>query len=592
MPGCMFSAQFVLVCDLVKVLVPGWEIAHIALNRETLCVGLNGWDIRAINYRVCASSIRENLQVPDSGSWINWSSKAKTYVYGTFEREPFVRRRRIMRTVAIVTCFVLLIPFTAWTQTFISGNISGTWSSTGNPFIVSGDCNVPNGQVLTIEPGVSVIIGENIQFIVNGRISAIGTSNQPIVFDSPNDTSYWNRIYVYYRRGNGTSKFEYCEVNNASTGIYLSIQGQTNHVSNETMRTEIRNCSFSNCLSYGIYGNSEGETICQWPPGRTTFHTYLNPVIRNCTFDSTVVGIAINVHGERHPCGANASFSSYGHASPSIQNNLFRHLTGTVLDLRVGSYAASSNPVFVNNTIVDCFRGLYVREPYDAQVKNNVFCRTAIGVQRSGGLSDGVDYNCFYDSDSTYFIGYGSVYGDTVWTNNNGIPCDLRYNIYRDPQYADVIDFCSMDIRSQCVDAGDDDTTYNDLRFPPSLGLVTNDIGITGGPHTKDCLATGIHNSDDAIVSTFELGQNYPNPFNPETRIEFTLPRRSMVVVTIYNLLGQQIRQLVNQEYSAGNHKVTWDGKSSQGVQASTGIYFYRLKAGSFVETKKMVLLK
>ncbi len=94
------------------------------------------------------------------------------------------------------------------------------------------------------------------------------------------------------------------------------------------------------------------------------------------------------------------------------------------------------------------------------------------------------------------------------------------------------------------------------------------------------------------IPDIFTLEQNYPNPFNPSTTIKFNLPTKSNVIINIYNLLGQQVQQLVNQEYSAGNYKVTWDGTTSDGVKTATGIYFYRIETDNFMDTKKMLFLK
>lgn len=98
--------------------------------------------------------------------------------------------------------------------------------------------------------------------------------------------------------------------------------------------------------------------------------------------------------------------------------------------------------------------------------------------------------------------------------------------------------------------------------------------------------------SDGNMPSEFALLQNYPNPFNPVTTIGFYIPRRSYVSIVIYNLLGQQIKQVLNEDRPAGYHMVFWDGTDSRGLFVSTGIYLYRLRAGDYVETKKMLLLK
>ena len=85
----------------------------------------------------------------------------------------------------------------------------------------------------------------------------------------------------------------------------------------------------------------------------------------------------------------------------------------------------------------------------------------------------------------------------------------------------------------------------------------------------------------------FSLEQNYPNPFNPRTSIRFNLPNRSDVVLKVYNLLGQEVKTLVDAEFEAGTYSVSFDASD-----LPSGVYIYRVRAGTFVETKRMVLLK
>jgi adhesin/invasin len=95
-----------------------------------------------------------------------------------------------------------------------------------------------------------------------------------------------------------------------------------------------------------------------------------------------------------------------------------------------------------------------------------------------------------------------------------------------------------------------------------------------------------------AAPESYALHQNYPNPFNPTTSIGFQMPASGEVTVIIYNLLGQPIRTLVRGERPAGYHTVQWDGRNDRGEQMASGVYHYRLQAGSFAETKKMLLMK
>jgi hypothetical protein len=91
---------------------------------------------------------------------------------------------------------------------------------------------------------------------------------------------------------------------------------------------------------------------------------------------------------------------------------------------------------------------------------------------------------------------------------------------------------------------------------------------------------------------SFSLSQNYPNPFNPQTQIVYALPRECHVKVTIFNLLGQRVKVLVDKHQKAGVKRVYWDGKDEQGVEVASGIYLYKIQAGDFVQSKKMVIPK
>ncbi|MGK9476562.1 FlgD immunoglobulin-like domain containing protein [Melioribacter sp. OK-6-Me] len=96
----------------------------------------------------------------------------------------------------------------------------------------------------------------------------------------------------------------------------------------------------------------------------------------------------------------------------------------------------------------------------------------------------------------------------------------------------------------------------------------------------------------ELLPASFSLEQNYPNPFNPTTIITYTLPEMSEVQIKIYDILGREVRNLINEVKSAGKHSILWDGKDNSGNRVNSGTYFYQIKAGNFVQTRKMLMVK
>lgn len=100
------------------------------------------------------------------------------------------------------------------------------------------------------------------------------------------------------------------------------------------------------------------------------------------------------------------------------------------------------------------------------------------------------------------------------------------------------------------------------------------------------------YNNTNSIAEDFGLVSNYPNPFNPTTTIEFTLPQKNMVKVEVYDVLGNKVTTLVNQELEAGPKKITWNGRSEHNMPVTSGVYIYKIVSGKFSVSKKMMLLK
>ena len=94
------------------------------------------------------------------------------------------------------------------------------------------------------------------------------------------------------------------------------------------------------------------------------------------------------------------------------------------------------------------------------------------------------------------------------------------------------------------------------------------------------------------LPKKFSLHQNYPNPFNPVTKLRYDLPQDSQVKVTVYDMLGNVISNLVDDNQNSGYKSVQWNATNNQGQQVSSGVYLYSIEAGDFRQTKKMIFLK
>lgn len=128
--------------------------------------------------------------------------------------------------------------------------------------------------------------------------------------------------------------------------------------------------------------------------------------------------------------------------------------------------------------------------------------------------------------------------------------------------------------------------------FAPGVGKVAYDEESISGIRKYNLMYSNVitdvsdYNHNDGI-NKFELFQNYPNPFNPFTTIKYSIPHRSSVKITIFDLLGRKTATIVNDEQEAGTHQIKFDGSS-----LPSGVYFYQLRAGTFIETKKMIIMK
>jgi parallel beta-helix repeat protein len=497
-----------------------------------------------------------------------------------------------------------------------TGNVSGTWTLANSPYHINGEITIPDGQTLTIEPGVKVIFTGHYKFNVQGRLLAIGTQLDTITFTPQNPETGWHGIrFMSTPQTNDTAKIIYCKLQygKANTGNDYDISGGAIFVLN------FSKLIISNCLlhhnSCGSSGQPGGGAICLWN-------------------SSSIICSNTLLNNNAPASGVGGGIICWQNANASISNNLISN--NTAGNGGAGIYIGSSNPIVINNIITKNHsydEGGGIRCNYSSRplIINN----TIVNNQASSG--GGI--HC--DGNSDPILINTILYGNTANTGNqayladsgsdpNFLFCDIKggkdhfkgagagvnysgvyeHNIDSDPLFmsAEADDFHLSD-SSFCIGGGNDSVQVgtkwyqappfdfegnsrpNPKSSKPDIGALEN---ILGNP------VTGIQNGLNQMPNQFHLYQNYPNPFNPQTRIKYELPHSGKVVLKVYNIVGEEICTLVDEVKPAGSFEVLWDGRDNTGYLVASGVYLYRIEAQDpsassgqgFVQTKKMLLLQ
>ena len=148
------------------------------------------------------------------------------------------------------------------------------------------------------------------------------------------------------------------------------------------------------------------------------------------------------------------------------------------------------------------------------------------------------------------------------------------------------------DARWQLITSSESYLTIETGHIPTGYKFLLQGKAFTIGQqfHLADRRVSLSLKRDLPITTT--LRQNYPNPFNPITTINYDLPKSAHIQLMVYDILGREVRSLINQEQQAGYHSFNWNSKDNFGRPVSAGIYFYQIQSQGFVKTKKMILLK
>jgi hypothetical protein len=296
-----------------------------------------------------------------------------------------------------------------------------------------------------------------------------------------------------------------------------------------------------------------------------------------------------------------------GDGNPKILNNVITTNQGRYGAAIVLNWCAATirNNIITNNSGGQDYGGgaLWLNQN-GATVKiienNTIISNKVIGVYFYNGGAN--IRNCIIWGNTSSQIGVQTGGPTVIYSDVQGGRTGVG-NINQDPMLKDTSFY--LQPGSPCIDEGDSAANFNDVADPlspsnallPSQGIIRNDMGAYGGPGagkllTFNSLLTEVNNINSHFPSEFRLEQNYPNPFNPSSTIDFSIPllgtgHTVSVQLKIYDLLGREVTKLVDEEKSPGNYEVKFNASG-----LPSGVYFYNLRAGDFVQTRKMLLVK
>jgi photosystem II stability/assembly factor-like uncharacterized protein len=324
---------------------------------------------------------------------------------------------------------------------------------------------------------------------------------------------------------------------------------------------------------------------------------------KNCTLVKTINGgdTWTNVNVSASKCGAGIWFVSADTGFYAYADSLY----GNSVIAKSTNAGASWNVVYSGTGWISYFYFTDSKNGY-ATVNNGSVLKTTDGGQNWTSLNLGEELwgsGIFFFSKDTGFVGgrpsrtsgiwiFKTVNGGTSWQSlSAGNSFFKIFFADRNNGYALNVDSTFGGYMIKSTDGGanwlDEPTPKKSLWgiyfLNTNLGYAVGENGVI----LKYSIATSVKDPPQNIPARFSLEQNYPNPFNPSTNITFSLPSRSYVSLKVFELIGREVSTIIAGELPAGNYTRQWNA-----ANMSSGVYFYRLQAGTFGETKKLMLLR
>jgi hypothetical protein len=420
---------------------------------------------------------------------------------------------------------------------------------------------------LTITAGTDIEFSEGAGLTIRGNVNAIGTRENPINFVAQDTTGFtdlttenggWEGLSFESCATSGSSQLKFCNF------MYAKNVTTTSHGGALTME-RVENIDISNCTFEQNISKNGGALNVNPTNPNLDFTLYHNSFRNNFATDK---GADIYINGINGFLIANAL-----HTNDLLNNK-------ELLNIDADSVMIINSTLFTEN-------GLQLRSDKGAWLlQNNIFWSNEASqiIKFNGSENEimGMIQNCdiYLGVDGISTSGTVNFYDDAVINEDPLFEIDFG-----------VIPFMIGE-NSPCINAGTSELN----EFTPDFDLAGNARVYGGRIDIGAYENQSVSNSDDDVTQVF-TSRIYPNPFMSDnkrsyTNIQFYLPKSDIVEVSIYNAKGQLVRKLANDKYSAGTHKVSWDGKSDSKSTVASGIYMIRINNSTQNLTQKILLMK